>query len=41
MRLVDDDDPPPMAGVALMTDADNNGATATAHYGDITLSPRP
>ena len=35
------EDPPPIAGVALMTDADNTGETATAYYGDITLSPRP
>jgi len=35
------EDPPPVSGVALMTDADNTGETATAHYGDITLSPRP
>lgn len=35
------EEPPPIAGVALMTDADNTGEAATAYYGDITLSPRP
>lgn len=33
-------DPPPIAGVALMTGADDTGAMATAYHGDITLSPR-
>ncbi|MDW7644004.1 MAG: DUF3047 domain-containing protein [Desulfuromonadales bacterium] len=33
---------PPMAGaLAIMTDADNTGATATAWYGDIILSKSP
>ena len=32
--------PPPIAGVALMTEADNTGEAATADYGDIALSPR-
>ena len=35
------EEPPPIAGIALMTDADNTGESATAYYGDITLSPRP
>ena len=35
------EDPPPISGVALMTDADNTGESAVAHYGDIALSPRP
>lgn len=35
------EDPPPIAGVALMTDADNTGESAIAFYGDITLSSRP
>jgi len=35
------EDPPPISGVALMTDTDNTGETATAWYADITLSPRP
>lgn len=30
--------PPPISGVALMTDADNTGGSALAYYGDITLS---
>jgi hypothetical protein len=33
------EDPPPIAGVAIMTDADNTGGTAAAKYGDITLAP--
>lgn len=28
-------DPPPVNGIAIMTDTDNTGGTATAHYGDI------
>lgn len=32
-------DPPPAMGVAIMTDTDNTGESATAYYGDITLSP--
>lgn len=35
------EDPPPVAGIAVMTDADNTGEAAVAYYGDITLSPRP
>jgi hypothetical protein len=27
--------PPPISGVAIMTDTDNTGESATAHYGDI------
>ncbi len=34
------EDPPPISGIALMTDADNTGETAVAYYGDITLLPR-
>ena len=34
------EDPPPIAGIALMTDADNTGESAIAYYGDITLAPR-
>jgi Protein of unknown function (DUF3047) len=30
--------PPPVIGVALMTDGDNTGSRAIAYYGDITLS---
>jgi hypothetical protein len=29
------EDPPPISGVALMTDTDNTGEAATAYYGDI------
>lgn len=35
------EDPPPISGIALMTDADNTGEAAVAYYGDITLSPKP
>lgn len=28
-------DPPMISGVAIMTDTDNTGESATAHYGDI------
>ncbi len=31
--------PPPIAGIALMSDADNTGESVVAYYGDITLSP--
>lgn len=34
------EDPPPIVGVALMTDADTTNSRALASYGDITLSPR-
>ncbi|HEX4885086.1 MAG TPA: DUF3047 domain-containing protein [Casimicrobiaceae bacterium] len=34
------DEPPPLSGVAIMTDADNTGGSAAAKYGDITLAPR-
>ena len=30
--------PPPVSGIAVMTDTDNTGESATAWYGDITLS---
>jgi len=33
------EDPPPISGVALMTDSDNTGESAVAYYGDITLRP--
>ncbi len=29
--------PPPISGIAIMTDADNTGGSATAYYGDIIL----
>lgn len=29
------EDPPPISGVAIMTDTDNTGTSATAYYGDI------
>lgn len=32
--------PPPIVGIAIMTDSDNTGATATAWYGDLTLHDR-
>ncbi len=31
------EEPPPISGIAVMTDADNTGASATAYYGDIVL----
>ncbi|MFY9269793.1 MAG: DUF3047 domain-containing protein [Candidatus Manganitrophaceae bacterium] len=37
-----DEDPPPLSGVAVMTDTDNTGEEATAFYADVTLkSARP
>jgi len=34
-RRVFGEDPPPVNGVAIMTDTDNTGSTAKAYYGDI------
>ncbi|PIR19280.1 MAG: hypothetical protein COV48_02870 [Elusimicrobia bacterium CG11_big_fil_rev_8_21_14_0_20_64_6] len=34
------EDPPPYAGIALMTDTDNTGGSAEAWYADISLSAR-
>lgn len=34
------DEPPPISGIAIMTDADNTGETAAACYGDIELIAR-
>ena len=34
------EDPPAISGVAIMTDADNTGATASASFGDIRLMSR-
>jgi Protein of unknown function (DUF3047) len=34
-------DPPPIAGIAIMTDTDDTGGRATAWYGDVSLGPRP
>lgn len=34
------EEPPPYAGIALMTDTDNTGASAEAWYADVTLSGR-
>ena len=31
------EDPPLVSGVALMTDTDNTGESATAYYGDISF----
>lgn len=33
-------EPPPISHVAVMTDADDTGATAVASYGDVVLAPR-
>jgi hypothetical protein len=30
-----DEEPPMISGVAIMTDTDNTGESATAYYGDI------
>jgi hypothetical protein len=35
------EEPPPVAGIALMTDTDDTGETVTAYYGDVTLAPPP
>lgn len=32
-------DPPPISGIAIMTDTDNTGGSVTAWYGDISLGP--
>ena len=34
------EDPPAISGVAIMTDADNTGGSATAYFGDIRLGTR-
>jgi hypothetical protein len=34
-------DPPPISGVAIMTDTDNTGEAATAFYGDIIFKQLP
>lgn len=34
------EEPPPINGIAIMTDTDNTGASATAYYGDIVAEPR-
>jgi len=34
-------DPPPITGVAIMTDTDNTGEAATAYYGDIVFKQLP
>ncbi|MFO1396889.1 MAG: DUF3047 domain-containing protein [Burkholderiales bacterium] len=33
------EEPPPVSGVAIMTDTDNTGATVIAYYGDVALLP--
>ncbi|MBI4773536.1 MAG: DUF3047 domain-containing protein [Deltaproteobacteria bacterium] len=35
------DEPPAISGVAVMTDTDNTGESATAYYGDIVFRKRP
>ena len=35
------EEPPPVLGIALMTDTDQTGEAATAWYGDITLRKKP
>ncbi|MDX1419806.1 MAG: DUF3047 domain-containing protein, partial [Rubricoccaceae bacterium] len=32
------EEPPPIAGIAIMTDADNTGARAVAYYGDLSMT---
>ena len=34
------EEPPPISGVAIMTDADNTGGRATAYFGDMRMSTR-
>jgi hypothetical protein len=34
------EDPPPISGVAIMTDADNTGDIASAWFGDVSLEPK-
>ena len=34
-------EPPPISGVAIMTDTDNTGESATAYYGDIVFKKAP
>ena len=36
-RAAFNEDPPPVSGIAIMTDSDNTGGTASAWYGDIRL----
>ena len=36
-RTVFQADPPPISGIAIMTDTDNTGESAVAYYGDIVL----
>ena len=38
-RRAFDEEPPPINGIAIMTDTDNTGESATAHYGDIVARP--
>lgn len=38
-RALYGEDPPPVTGVAIMTDTDNTGGSATAYYGDIVFRP--
>jgi len=35
------EEPPPITGIAIMTDTDNTGEAATAYYGDIVARPVP
>jgi Protein of unknown function (DUF3047) len=35
------EEPPPVSGIAIMTDADNTGESAVAWYGNIELQPAP
>ncbi|RPJ08088.1 MAG: DUF3047 domain-containing protein, partial [Deltaproteobacteria bacterium] len=35
------EDPPKISGVAIMTDTDNTGESATAYYGDILFKKEP
>lgn len=40
-RAAFEDEPPPVVGVAIMTDTDNTGESATAWYGDIVFKKAP
>jgi hypothetical protein len=39
-RRAFNEDPPPVSGVAVMTDTDQTGASATAWFGDIVFRAR-
>ena len=40
-KLAFGEEPPMISGIAIMTDTDNTGSSATAYYGDITFAASP